>query len=188
MSDKRTQIILAAIRQFANEGISVPAAKIAKEAGVSNGTLFNYFKTKQDLIDETYFYINEKIANKIIGQMDIEEESLRVLLFGIWCSYIGWANKNPLEHQVLGMLRTSKKLGDDVIHASDSFFEALYEKLKIGITNREIIFISVHFLGAVAVAQLDATINYIKDYNLNAAEADRLSKESFDIYWNGIVF
>jgi AcrR family transcriptional regulator len=36
----------AAIRVIASEGPGAPTATIAKEAGVSNGSLFTYFETK----------------------------------------------------------------------------------------------------------------------------------------------
>jgi AcrR family transcriptional regulator len=36
----------AAIRVIASEGLGAPTATIAKEAGVSNGSLFTYFETK----------------------------------------------------------------------------------------------------------------------------------------------
>jgi hypothetical protein len=40
----------AAIRVIASQGLSAPTAVIAKEAGISNGPLFTYFKTKADLL------------------------------------------------------------------------------------------------------------------------------------------
>ena len=36
----------AAIRVISGQGLSAPTVTIAKEAGVSNGSLFTYFETK----------------------------------------------------------------------------------------------------------------------------------------------
>ena len=48
--DKRDAILAAATRVIAAQGLSAPTAAIAKEAGVSNGSLFTYFETKADLL------------------------------------------------------------------------------------------------------------------------------------------
>ncbi len=48
--DKRSAIVSAAIRVIAGQGLGAATATIAKEAGVSNGSLFTYFETKADLL------------------------------------------------------------------------------------------------------------------------------------------
>jgi AcrR family transcriptional regulator len=42
----------AATRVIAAQGLSAPTAVIAREAGVANGSLFTYFETKADLIND----------------------------------------------------------------------------------------------------------------------------------------
>ena len=42
--DKRDALVAAAARVIAAQGLSAPTAVIAKEAGVSNGSLFTYFE------------------------------------------------------------------------------------------------------------------------------------------------
>jgi AcrR family transcriptional regulator len=49
--DKRNAILDAATGLFAERGLAAaPTSKISKQAGVAEGTLFTYFKTKDDLI------------------------------------------------------------------------------------------------------------------------------------------
>lgn len=51
LSEKHWQILDAAVRVFSEKGFSASrTSEIAKEAGVSEGTIFNYFKTKKDLL------------------------------------------------------------------------------------------------------------------------------------------
>src|SRR5256885_2666434 len=50
-SDKRTRIMDAAIKVFAERGFhSATVAEIAKAAGVADGTIYLYFKGKDDLL------------------------------------------------------------------------------------------------------------------------------------------
>src|SRR5213082_438073 len=50
-SDKRTRIMDAAIKVFAERGFhSATVAEIARAAGVADGTIYLYFKGKDDLL------------------------------------------------------------------------------------------------------------------------------------------
>ena len=60
--DKRSAIMAAAIRAIASRGPGAPTATIAKEAGVSNGSLFTYFETKADLLNQLYREIKGDMA------------------------------------------------------------------------------------------------------------------------------
>lgn len=62
--DKRTALLEAALELFAENGFNgSPTALIAKRAGVASGTLFFYFKTKEELIRELFFQIRGEIDN-----------------------------------------------------------------------------------------------------------------------------
>ena len=57
-NEKRKQILYSAMKQFNETGFhSTPTSKIAKAAKVSVGTLFNYFSSKEKLIEEIYIHI-----------------------------------------------------------------------------------------------------------------------------------
>ena len=61
MSDKRTQVLEASIDLFAEEGFwNTPTTRIAKHAGVGTGTLFNYFDSKEGLIDSVYMELKRE--------------------------------------------------------------------------------------------------------------------------------
>src|SRR5436853_6561303 len=50
-SDKRTRIMDAAIKVFAERGFfTATVAEIARAAGVADGTIYLYFKSKDDLL------------------------------------------------------------------------------------------------------------------------------------------
>ena len=50
----RARVVTAARKMFAEQGIDVAMADIARHAGVSNGTLYNRFPTRQDLIEAVF--------------------------------------------------------------------------------------------------------------------------------------
>ncbi|MCA9956904.1 MAG: helix-turn-helix transcriptional regulator, partial [Anaerolineales bacterium] len=61
MNDKAMQLIEASIDLFAQEGFwNTPTSRIAKHAGVGTGTLFNYFESKDGLIDAVYKQLKQE--------------------------------------------------------------------------------------------------------------------------------
>ena len=72
----------AAIRVIASQGLGAPTATIAKEAGVSNGSLFTYFETKADLFNQLYVEIKAEMAAAALDglptESDIREQTLHM--------------------------------------------------------------------------------------------------------------
>jgi len=58
--EKKTQIIMSAIQVFSEKGINYTKMQdIAERANIGKGTLYEYFKNKDDLINETFkFFLN----------------------------------------------------------------------------------------------------------------------------------
>lgn len=53
-AEKKKRILIAALKEFSEKGYEQASTNsIVKEAGISKGILFHYFKTKRDL----YLYV-----------------------------------------------------------------------------------------------------------------------------------
>jgi TetR/AcrR family fatty acid metabolism transcriptional regulator len=70
INDRRAVILDAALRTFVKRGYpETKVAEIASEAGVAEGTLYNYFTSKEDLLlalfDEKWGWIINEIRKKI---------------------------------------------------------------------------------------------------------------------------
>ncbi|UUC44379.1 TetR/AcrR family transcriptional regulator [Flavobacterium cerinum] len=64
--DKQKEILATALKLFVDNGFHGTAtSKIAKESGVANGTLFHYYKTKEELIIALYIDIKLRVAQHI---------------------------------------------------------------------------------------------------------------------------
>jgi len=71
-NDKRERILLAAERIFARHGFfAARVSEIAKEAGVADGTIYLYFKSKDDLLislfEQRMKQVNEALRTAIEG-------------------------------------------------------------------------------------------------------------------------
>lgn len=67
----RTRLVTAAREVFGEQGIGAPLEAIARRAGVSVGTLYNRFPTRDDLIDAVF-------ANPVETGVRLAEEALEL--------------------------------------------------------------------------------------------------------------
>src|SRR5277367_4109427 len=66
--DKRNAILSAATEVFAERGLSAATSAISTAAGVAEGTLFTYFKTKDELINALYREIKLELADAMMSE------------------------------------------------------------------------------------------------------------------------
>ncbi len=69
-SDKYRRILEAAIKVFAQQGFfQSTVSQIAKEAGVADGTIYLYFKNKDDLLRQLFSYKTGEIIGRFKEEM-----------------------------------------------------------------------------------------------------------------------
>ncbi len=182
--DKSTQIIHAAITLFAKEGIGIATSKIAKEANISNGTLFNYFETKQELIDAVYLFIKEKISHDMLDKIQPDLDT-KTFFHDLWTIYIHWTLQHIQERNVLELLKSSQILSPETIKAGENLFAFSFEAIQQAIDNKEILNLPIALVGEITHSHLNATINYIHNNNIRKKEIEKTIDLSFQAYWEG---
>lgn len=93
--DKRTKLMHTARELFAQYGFYGSAtARIAKEAGVSNGILFHYFPTKEDLIKAMYVDLKDRLFKYSVEQI-YKGATLKESIYTLWLAAVEWNLENP---------------------------------------------------------------------------------------------
>ncbi len=107
----------AAIALFNEEGLSVSTANIAKRAGVSNGTLFNYFENKQALLDAIYLQTKSDLDAVIphSGDADFNRQNMREN----WQAYIAWVKSHQNAKTAMCLLRDSGLVSEEARQAGN---------------------------------------------------------------------
>lgn len=62
--DKYNALLTAAITVCSVLGLEAPTSKIARTAGVAEGTLFTYFKTKDELLNQLYLELKKEMGRE----------------------------------------------------------------------------------------------------------------------------
>ena len=82
-ADKRQIIFDATLELIAEHGFhNTPTSKIAKKAGIGVGSIYRYFKDKDELIHELYHYLRQKEFQEVYQEFDddvpIREQYIRL--------------------------------------------------------------------------------------------------------------
>ncbi len=97
VTDRRQAILNAALHLFTVRGFhGTPTSLISREAGVATGTLFHYFPTKEDLIDQLYTETKEQMGRCLRTGLD-EESTVLDRLRRVCANSIAWASGHPSE-------------------------------------------------------------------------------------------
>ncbi len=99
--DKRCALLHAALELFATQGFDGTAtAQIAKQAGVASGTLFFHFKSKEELIQELFREVRNKIEQEL-REPDGTSASLRERLLRSLEKLLLFLLNNPREFKFI---------------------------------------------------------------------------------------
>src|SRR4051812_42070523 len=108
--DRRNAIMAAATRIIASQGLGTPTALIAKAAGVSNGSLFTYFETKADLLNELYIELKGELGSVALEGFPTGE-SAHDQLAHVWAGWLRWATTHPEKRRALKHLNVAEEVG-----------------------------------------------------------------------------
>jgi AcrR family transcriptional regulator len=181
--DKRTAILAAAAEAVALLGVSAPTAKIAKEAGVAEGTLFTYFANKDELLNVLYVELKTDLRRAMMGGFPIGK-SLSERVRHIWDRLIAWGSAYPLKRRAMRQLAVSDRITEQSKRlVADAFGEVddLMSECAAGGTMRRQ---PAAFVSAVMSAIADTTMDFIAR---EPAEAGRTTKAGFDAFWKGVA-
>ena len=109
-NNKREKILNAAIKVFALKGFyNAKVAEIAREAGVADGTIYLYFKNKDDvlisLFEECMAWFMDECKKKLEGSVDVFDQLKMVITY-----HLHLFEENPELAEVLTVeLRQSSK-------------------------------------------------------------------------------
>lgn len=128
-TDRRNAILAAATQVIATQGLSASTAAIAKEAGVSNGSLFVYFDTKAALVNELYVALKAEMGAAAVDGLPIGGEPHDQLLH-MWNQWLRWATAFPERRRALAQLEVSDDVTAESHQVTRSAFSGIAELLE----------------------------------------------------------
>jgi AcrR family transcriptional regulator len=183
--DKRNAILDAATRVFAERGLTgAPTSEISKQAGVAEGTLFTYFKTKDDLINALYRELKLELADAMMSGFP-RKMSVRNRMRHVWDGFVDWGLTNPERRKVLAQLQVSGMLSKESFEAGSAPFVEMQDMIRDALEQHILrAELPIELISKVLAALAEATMDLIV---LKPALANKYRNAGFEIYWAGIA-
>ena len=177
--EKREAILIAAVRIVAAQGLAAPTAVIAKEAGVSNGTLFTYFATKAELLNQLYIRLKSEMAKATTADVPVEA-NMREQVLHVWNAWLRWALAHSKERRALAHLAVSHEVtAASRQAASEAYVDvaALLDRTRAAgpMADAPLMFVATLVTGIV-----DATIDYMTS---DPGNAETHAATGFQALW-----
>ncbi|MDD1686986.1 TetR/AcrR family transcriptional regulator [Methanoregula sp.] len=183
--DKQEAILATALTLFTERGFfGTPTSLISKEAGVATGTLFFYFKTKEDLIDTLYRQVKSEAALAMCRGIE-KEKTAQAKLQRLGHNAVAWGIQNPAKMKFMEQFAHSPFVSTSAHEEGMSHFLFLKDLVQDGIKKGEIrtvepmllfCMMASAFSGLIASASLAET----------ADERVKIIDEGLDFIWNGM--
>lgn len=183
--DKRNAILDAATRLFAERGLTAaPTSEISKQAGVAEGTLFTYFKTKDDLINALYREIKMELADAMMSDFP-RKKNVGTRLRHVWDRWVNWGIANPKQRKVLAQLTVSEVLTKESRDAGSAPFVEFQIMIRDAIEQR--VFrndVPVELISKSLAALVEATIDLTVS---SPSKAKQYRDSGFQMFWAAIT-
>jgi len=181
-SDKKRQAILdAAVELFAERGIAhAPTSAISSSAGVAEGTLFTYFKTKDELLNELYREMRKEIDREMADYPFSAD--VRTRLRFVWDRFLDLAEKYPKRLKVQQQLRSSGRLLKGA-EAPNMVIKELLRASKEGADAGGLKGVSPEYLVLMFRAQAEATAEFIAAHREMKVDSRELG---FKLVWRAL--
>jgi AcrR family transcriptional regulator len=181
--DKRAAILDAAARVIAVQGLGAATATIAREAGVSNGSLFTYFDTKADLLNQLYLELKTDMGAAALAGLPSDGDA-REQLLSLCSGWLGWATAYPERRRTLAQLDVSDEITEATHQTASRAMKGIAEILERSRSNGPLRDTPLAFVVGLANAVAETTIDFtIRD----PENADAHARAGFEAIWRMIA-
>jgi AcrR family transcriptional regulator len=183
--DKQEAILETALRLFTERGFAgTPTSLISKEAGVATGTLFFYFKTKEDLIDTLYRRVKSEAAQEMGRGLDAEKTA-KAKLRRLGRNAVGWGLENPAKLKFMEQFAHSPFVSTSAHEEGMSHFAFLEDLVLQGIRDGEIRNVEPSGLFCMMASALAGLIAHALSTN-DEEERRTIIENGLDFIWFGM--
>lgn len=128
-NDKKEAIFEATLQLIVERGFhGTPTSAIAKQAGIANGTLYLYFDSKEQLLNQLYIKLKKHLAEDLIQGLCTDatiQEELEI----VWYNVLNHLLSYPIEFAFIEQFENSPLLDKATLELSSEIFQPAYALL-----------------------------------------------------------
>lgn len=180
--EKRDNLLQAAMVCIAEQGLVAPISRIAREAGVAEGTLYTYFPTKQDLFSQLFVTLETDFATSILSGLPVGAPA-RSQLSHVWNQLVDWGLAEPRRLKALLQLKVSTDIDAPHRAAAQKLLQAVQAAIEsplVGLVPPERL---SFYTGPVLIGLVETTQKAIL---ANPDQHAALREAGFAMFWKGL--
>ena len=183
VSVKQEAILNAALRLFVKFGFhGTPTSKIASEAGIAHGSVFTYYKTKDELVAALYQHVKENLRSFLLEKVK-PSATIRERFRDVFFYSVKWSLAHPDEFyftQQIKYLAYLKKDQADLSVKERSLHREIYEEaLKDEIFRP----LSIDMIAEMSMSQIVGMYHFLSEGKFSVQEETLLINEAFNGLW-----
>jgi AcrR family transcriptional regulator len=183
--EKRTQFLDAALKLFILNGVQqTSTAAIAAEAGTAAGTLFLYFPTKQDLINQLTLKIGQE-QSEYVNSLLVPSMNARETFLAIWNGSLHWFLDHMDDYRFFEQVRAANLVDEATVRESEAFLAYYFLAIQKGLAEGCLKPLPVELIGEMLHQDIVAVLNLIHRQP-DRAKQEEYIQSSFPIFWDGI--
>ncbi|MDD3040845.1 TetR/AcrR family transcriptional regulator [Bacteroides sp.] len=107
MKDKKAAVLAATLELISEQGFhGTPMSQIAQKANIGVGTIYRYFPSKENLINELYIHVKARLASYVFKNY-IENMPVRKSFLHLLRTIVDYFLKNPIDFLFMEQYATS---------------------------------------------------------------------------------
>ncbi|WP_452225028.1 TetR/AcrR family transcriptional regulator [Lacinutrix chionoecetis] len=139
--DKKQRIILTMLELVVEQGVhATPMSQVAKEANVAVGTIYHYFKNKEQIIEEIYSMICQDFG--VVMMANVPEQDVKVQFEIMWLNLYNYFIGNPLAFKFMEFVGVPPIITSEIRYKNVSHFVNIRNFFLAGILSKD--FKNVH--------------------------------------------
>jgi AcrR family transcriptional regulator len=183
-TEKREAILNAAVRLIAERGLAATrTSAISKEAGIAEGTLFTYFRTKDELVEALYVKLKLEMVGVMVEQLP-HEASVKDQLRFIWDAYVDWGITYPEKRRASAQLHVAPAITSELRATASAPLAPIEQLIRDSIEHKILRDYPVSYLGATLVALAETTMGFMLS---DPDSAGRYRQFGFEMLWSAIA-
>ncbi len=185
MSQKLKQINQATLTLINQKGLqSVSVAQIAKEANISVGTIYNYYASKEELVNQLYKDIAQRLVDHCLSSLP-QNTSPKEQFFSLNTAFMDYFLSHQLEFDFVDNHLYSPYISDEAKDNVSPFIDKLRELHTTFTETKEIKAIPCDLFLKFSLGSLHSIM---RGYHAGLVSMDKesLKKTSLSLCWNGL--
>ena len=179
---KKDSIVLAALQLLAERGVhNTPMSAVAKVAGSGMGTIYNYFPTKEVLINDIYVFIKQRELSMFAPfELDM---AVKIQFEQYFKSIITFFRENTAYFRFMEQLQASPIITEESKNSGLIAVKSVYDLIEKGKLDGIIKEIDtaelIQFVGG-------AVLSFLRNHANNTMMTENLINNHIKMTWDGI--